>query len=473
MRFGPPVSYTHNQGGSRLAYQVLGDGDLDVVFLFGWPTHLALMWENPAFADFLHGLAAFSRLILFDRLGEGMSDRGPTGRAFEDGMDDIRTVLRAVDSERTSFFGCHLGGRLALLFAAAHPRQTTAVVTFGSHPTTLSDPDYPWGTTPEERERLLATFRAGTLDPAGLLAGIAPSESTDASRRWWSTFFSSAATPPESIDEITSFGPVDIRGLLGAVHTPTLVLHRTGDRIANVAASRYMAARLPQARLVELPGDDHLPFAGDQESVLAVTREFLTGTTGTLAPDRALLTVLFTDMVGSTRTASRLGDRRWRLLLERHDEVVREALGRFGGREIDTAGDGFLIGFDGPARAIAPRPRSEPASPSTGLRSAPACTPARSNSPATRSGASRSTSERGWRRPRRRTRSCAPAPSRTSWRAPASTSATGERIGSRASRTSGSSTRSSRPRRTDGPKAGVSSAAPSTAHWGAAPVTSW
>jgi class 3 adenylate cyclase len=331
---------------------VLGDGDLDLVFLFGWPTHLALMWENPAFADFLRGLAAFSRLILFDRLGTGMSDRGPTGRAFEDGMDDVGTVLRAVDSERTGFFGCHLGGRLALLFAAAHPGQTTAVVTFGSHPTTLSDPHYPWGATPEERERLLATFRAGTLDPAGLLAGIAPSESTDASHRWWSTFFASAATPPESIDEITSFGPVDIRGLLGAVHTPTLVLHRTGDRVANVEASRYMAARLPHARLVELPGDDHLPFAGDQESVLAVTRDFLTKTTRTPAPDRALLTVLFTDMVGSTQTASRLGDRRWRLLLERHDEVVREALGRFGGREIDTAGDGFLMSFDGPARAI-------------------------------------------------------------------------------------------------------------------------
>jgi class 3 adenylate cyclase len=352
MRFGPPVSFTRNRNGSRLAYQVLGEGDVDLVFLFGWPSHLGLMWENPAFADFLHGLASFSRLILFDRLGTGMSDRGPTGRAFEDGMDDVRTVLRAVGSRRTAFFGCHLGGRLALLYAATHPKQTTAVVTFGSHPATLRDDDYPWGTTPEERDRLLATFRTGTLDTDGLLAGLAPSEATDVSRRWWATFFFSGATPPESIDEITSFGPVDIRGLLGAVHTPTLVLHRTGDRVADVAASRYLAARLPEARLVELPGNDHLPFAGDQERVLAVTQEFLAGTTGTLEPDRALLTVLFTDMVGSTETASRLGDRRWRLLLERHDELVREVLARFGGREIDTAGDGFLIGFDGPARAI-------------------------------------------------------------------------------------------------------------------------
>ena len=330
----------------------LGDGDLDLVFLLGWPTHLALTWENPAFADFLRGLAAFSRLILFDRLGNGMSDRGPTGRAFEDGMDDVRTVLRAVDSERTGFFGCHLGGRLALLFAAPTRADHRGGLTFASHPTTLRDPDYPWGSTPEERERLLASLRDGTLDPAGLLAGIAPSESTDASHRWWSTFFSSAATPPESIDEITSFGPVDIRGLLGAVHRRTLVLHRTGDRVANVAASRYLATRLPQARLAGLPGDDHLPFGGDQESVLAVTREFHTGAARTPAPDRALLTVLFTDMVGSRGrragsvtgggACSSRGTTRW----------CARPWSRFGGREIDTAGDGFLMSFDGPARAI-------------------------------------------------------------------------------------------------------------------------
>jgi class 3 adenylate cyclase len=353
MRFGPAVSFTHNASGSRIAYQVVGEGEHDLVFLFGWPSHLALMWENPAFASFLHGLASFSRLILFDRLGTGMSDRGPTGRAFEDGMDDVRTVLRAVGSQRSALFGCHLGGRLALLFAATHPQQTTAVVTFGSHPTTLRDADYPWGTTPREREQLLATVRAGTFDPHSLLSGLAPSEATDAStRHWWSTFFQSAVTPPETVDEITSFGPVDIRGLLGSVHTPTLVLHRSGDRGADVRSSRYLAARLPRARLVELPGDDHLPFAGDQEAVLAATQEFLTGTIRPAEVDRALLTVMFTDIVESTALANRLGDRRWRLLLEEHDHVVRSALHRFGGREIDTAGDGFLVGFDGPARAI-------------------------------------------------------------------------------------------------------------------------
>lgn len=330
---------------------MVGEGEHDLVFLFGWPTHLALMWENPAFADLLDGLSTFSRLVLFDRLGNGMSDRGPTGRAFEDGMDGVRTVLRAAGSARTAFFGCHLGGRLALLFAATHPQQVSSVVTFGAHPATLRDDDYPWGTTPEDRDRLLATFRAGTLDTDGLLAGIAPSEAaTEVSRRWWSTFFHSAATPPESIDEITSFGPVDIRGLLGSVHTPTLVLHRTGDRVAEVETGRYLAARLPQARLVELPGDDHLPFAGDQESVLSPTQEFLTGrrrsSNSTAHCSRCCSRT--SSVPRSWQAGSATG--RWRLLLEEHDRVVREALARFGGREIDTAGDVFLVSFDGPAR---------------------------------------------------------------------------------------------------------------------------
>jgi pimeloyl-ACP methyl ester carboxylesterase len=353
MRFGPPITFARNRNGSRLAYQVLGDGDLDLVFLLGWPTHLALMWENPAFAAFLRRLGMFSRLILFDRLGNGMSDRGPMGRPFEDRMDDVRTVLRAVGSERTALFGCDLGGRLALLFAATFPQQTAGVVTFGAHPATLRDADFPWGMTQEERERVLATTRAGLLDPDELLAQLAPSDAGDLStRRWWSVFFNSAGTPPEDADAIASHGSVDIRGLLGAVHVPTLVLHRVGDRMARVEASRYMAARLPQARLVELPGEDHLPFAGDQDAVLALTEQFLTGTAPAAEPDRAVLTVLFTDIVGSTARVSQLGDRRWQRLLDEHDAVVRSTLARFGGREVETTGDGFLASFEGPARAI-------------------------------------------------------------------------------------------------------------------------
>ena len=261
-------------------------------------------------------------------------------------------MLQAVGSETAALFGCHLGGRLALLFAATHPQQTTAVITFAAHPATLRDADYPWGSTPEQREALLASARSGAIDLVKILGQVAPSVVNDpVARRWWTMFMNSAATPPENIDEITSHGPVDIRSLLGSVHAPTLVLHRTNDRFAAVEAGRYLAHRLPQARLIELPGEDHLPFAGDQEGILTATEEFLTGTTRVLS-DRAVLTVMFTDIVGSTELASRLGDRRWRLLLEEHNAVVRAALARFSGEEIDTAGDGFLITFDGPARAI-------------------------------------------------------------------------------------------------------------------------
>jgi class 3 adenylate cyclase/pimeloyl-ACP methyl ester carboxylesterase len=353
MRYGPPVAFARNAKGSAMAYQVLGDGPVDLVFLLGWPTHLALMWENPAFAEFLHRLASFSRVIVFDRVGSGMSDRGPTGNAFEDGLDEIQTVLDAVGSTRVAFFGCHLGGRLALLFAATYPQQTTAVVTFGSHPATLRDHDYPWGTTPEEREWLLEAIQYGLLDLEQLFRELAPTDARDrATLRWWSTFWYSAASVPESVDEITAMGPVDIRGLLGAVRVPVLVLHRTDDVIADVRASRYMAQRLPTATLRELPGDDHFPFFGDQDAVLALTQEFLTGSMPASEPDRVVLTVLFTDIVGSTARATELGDRRWRRLLEEHDTVVRANLARFRGREIETTGDGFLTTFDGPARAI-------------------------------------------------------------------------------------------------------------------------
>jgi class 3 adenylate cyclase len=353
MRFGPPVRFTRNANGGTLAYQVLGDGPVDLVFVFGWPSHLALMWEHPAFADFLRGLASFSRLILFDRTGNGMSDRGPTGHVFEDWMDDVRAVLTAVGSERAAFFGCHLGGRLAVLFAATHPELTTAVVAFAAHPTTLGDDDYPWGATPEERESLISLVAAGGVDAGRLLDDIAPTDGTDAAtRRWWLTYFHSAASARESLDEITAMGPVDIRGVLDAVRAPVLVLHRSQDRMAAVEAGKYLADRLALATFRELPGDDHFPFFGDQDTVVALTQEFLTGTMPPSEPDRVVLTVLFTDIVGSTARATELGDRRWRRLLEEHDSVVRSNLGRFRGREIETTGDGFLATFDGPARAI-------------------------------------------------------------------------------------------------------------------------
>jgi class 3 adenylate cyclase len=353
MRFGPPVRFARRRDGRHLAYQVVGGGDLDLVFLLGWPSHLGLLWEHPSVAEFLGKLSSFSRLILFDQLGTGLSDRGPTGHAFEEGMEDVRCVLAAVGSKRAALFGCHLGGRLALLLAATYPDQVSAVVTFGSHPATLRDQDYPWGTTLQEREGLLAAIQAATVDPAVILADLAPQEATDASTvSWWRMFFWSGASLLEGYDQVSAMGPVDIRRLLGSVQAPVLVLHRSGDRAADVRASRYMAERLPNARLVELPGDDHFPFFGDQDTVVALAQQFLTGATPVVDPDRVLATVVFTDLVDSTSRAATLGDRRWHRLLEQHQQVVRRQLARFRGLEVKTTGDGFLATFDGPARAI-------------------------------------------------------------------------------------------------------------------------
>ena len=355
MRYGPPFKFAFRPDGRRIAYQVAGDGDLDLVFLFGWPTHLGLMWGNPSFAGFLHKLSSFSRLILFDRSGGGLSDRGIGGVVFEDEMDDVRAVMAAVGSERAALFGCHTGGRLALLMAATYPDQVSGVVTFGSHPATLRDEDYPWGATAEEHEGLLAMIKAGEAfdDGAQFLEMVAPREAADASvAHWVRMFLVSAASFAEQYEGIRSLGPVDIRGLLGSVQTPVLVLHRTGDRAADVGASRYMAERIPGARFVELPGDAHFPFFGDQDTVVELAQEFLTGARPAVDPDRVLATVLFTDIVESTSRAAGLGDRRWHHLLVEHQEAVRRQLARYRGREVKTTGDGFLATFDGPARAI-------------------------------------------------------------------------------------------------------------------------
>jgi class 3 adenylate cyclase len=355
MRYGPPFDFARRQDGRRLAYQVVGEGDLDLVFLFGWPTHLGLMWENPSFAGFLRKLSSFSRLILFDRLGDGLSDRGPTGHSFDDEMDDVRQVMATVGSRRAAFFGCHTGGRLALLLAATHPDEVSAVVTFGSHPATLRDDAYPWGSTPEERDEVLEMIRVASPSEMAerLLSVSAPGDAADPSvRAWYRMYASSASSPVETLEGVRSLGPVDIRGMLESIQVPALVLHRTGDRLANVAASRYMAERIPGARLVELAGNDHLPFFGDQDAVVALAQEFLTGAAPVPDPDRVLATVLFTDIVDSTGLAAGMGDRRWHRVLVEHQELVRRQLARFRGREVKTTGDGFLATFDGPARAI-------------------------------------------------------------------------------------------------------------------------
>jgi class 3 adenylate cyclase len=348
----PEIHRTRRPDGLHVAYQIVGEGP-DLFFLLGWPSHLALQWELPAFARFLDRLASFSRLIVFDRPGTGVADRGPTGQVFEDRLDDIVCVMDAIGSERAAFFGCHLGGRLALLFAATYPERTRAVVAFGAHPTTLADDDYPWGIPREAMDAIVEQISVGYDEKAQseLLHQLAP-EADAATEAWWQRFMPSSASPNEAAEEVARLAPVDIRSALGSVRVPTLVMHRSDDVATLVGASRFMAQRIPGARFVELPGDDHLPFLGDADAVLDLTEEFLTGAPPAHEPDRVLATIMFTDIVDSTVRAAELGDRRWKDTMRAHDDAIRLALERYRGREIRWTGDGFLAVFDGPARAV-------------------------------------------------------------------------------------------------------------------------
>jgi pimeloyl-ACP methyl ester carboxylesterase len=350
----PPVRYVA-VGDVQIAYQVAGDGPIDILLHPGWPTHLQVLWEHPAVVRFYRRLASFSRLILFDRRGTGLSERGSEFHRFEQNMDDMRAILDTIGSDRCGLIGCSIGGRVALLFAATYPERTSAVATIAGHPTTFRDDDYPWGTTPEQLEGVIQTIRSGwgSGETSGdLLRVLAPSVADDVmSGEWWLRLMRSAMTPGEVIEDIHAMTGVDIRGILSTVHVPTLLLHRTDDRMANIEASRYMADRIPGARFVELPGADELPYFG-QDQLLDELEEFFTGVRPAVEPDRVLATVLFTDIVGSTVRAAELGDRRWRELLDTHHTLVRRELARFNGREVDTAGDGFFATFDGPARAV-------------------------------------------------------------------------------------------------------------------------
>lgn len=341
-------------GNLHIAYQVLGRGPLDLVYVPGWVSHVELAWEEPTLARFFHRLASFSRLILFDKRGTGLSDRVPNEApaTLDERMDDVRAVLEAVGSQRAAIFGNSEGGSMSVLFAAAHPERTVALVTFGIFAKRLFSPDYPWAPTPEQREQayeLVEREWGRDMDLTDLAPTVAGNEPF---KQRLATYFRRSASPGAAVALLRMNTLIDVRKVLPAIRVPTLILHRTGDRDANVEEGRWIASRISGARFVELPGHDHLPWVGDQDAVLDEVEEFLTGVRRGPDPDRILATVLFTDIAGSTELAARLGDRAWRELLEMHHLLVRKELVRFRGREIDTAGDGFLALFDGPTRAM-------------------------------------------------------------------------------------------------------------------------
>jgi pimeloyl-ACP methyl ester carboxylesterase len=343
------VSYARS-GSVNIAYQITGRGPFDLVLVSGFVSHLDADWQHPESAHLLDRLGSFSRLIRFDKRGTGLSDRTVGLPDFETRMDDVRAVMDAADSERAALFGYSEGGPLATLFAATYPQRVRALVLYGSYAKrTGPDDDYPWCETAAQRAAYAdAVEREWGIDAD--LTRMAPG-ADESFLRWWMARARAAASPGSARDLVQMNSLADIRAVLPSVQAPTLVAHRTGDHDARVEEGRYLAARIPGAQMVELPGETHVPFwRGDD--VVDEIEAFLTGVRPTRVDDRVLATVLFTDLVASTERATALGDRAWAELLERHHEVVRGELARFGGEEIDTAGDGFLALFDGPARAV-------------------------------------------------------------------------------------------------------------------------
>jgi len=353
----PPETRYARSGDVNIAYQVTGEGPRDLVYVPGWVSNVELMWEEPAMAHFLERLASFSRLILFDKRGTGLSDRVSNDElpTLEQRIDDVRSVLEAVGSERAALFGHSEGGNMCLLFAATYPERTTALITLGSFAKRRDpDDDYPWAPDADDREATVVDVERnwGRLRPQDA-EYYAPSRAADeAFVRNLEQYFRRSASPGAAAALLRMNSYIDVREVLPTIRVPTLVLHRTGDHDVNVEEGRYLASRISGAKFVELPGDDHWIAAGDTDAVADEIEEFLTGTRPVPELDRVLATVLFTDIVGSTERAAEVGDRRWRELLGNHDATVRRELERFRGREVDTAGDGFLATFDGPARAV-------------------------------------------------------------------------------------------------------------------------
>jgi class 3 adenylate cyclase/predicted alpha/beta hydrolase len=355
----PEIQYARN-GDVNIAYAVVGDGPIDVVFVAGWVlSSFGAPWEGTA-VEFFRGMSQFARLILFDKRGLGMSDRATGIPDLETRMDDIRAVMDAVGSRRAAIMGFSEGGPMSMLFAATYPERTAALVLYGTHATWIQAEDYPWMLTREEWRTGIAAGdgRRGTEPWCNeRLQGLAPSTAhDDATRKWWRRWVQASASPGAIRALSVMNSEIDVRHTLPAIRVPTLVLNRLDDEDSVLDEARYIAGHVPAAELVELSGVDHGWWVNSQQ-IVAEIEPFLLGLYkrgewDLVETNRVLATILFTDIVGSTEKLAEVGDREWRDLLQQHHALVRRQLVRFSGREIDTAGDGFFASFDGPARAI-------------------------------------------------------------------------------------------------------------------------
>ena len=342
-----PETHYANSGDVRIAYQVTGDGPFDLVFVPGFISNLDLVWEEPNRARFFSRLASFSRLILFDKRGTGLSDRFGEVASLEERMDDVRAVMDAVGSERAALFGISEGGAMSMLFAATYPERTRALVLYGTYG------HFPLWVLPPDRFKAFMEVLEREWGTGATARFFAPSKADDESfRRSWARFERLGASPSAVLALFRMNNDIDIRHVAPAIRVPTLILHRTGDTRVSVEAGRFLGSTIPGAKYVELPGIDHVLWVGDVDRIADEMEEYLTGSRSEVEPDRVLATVLFTDIVGSTKKASELGDRRWQSLLGQHDQILRAQIEKFRGREVKALGDGFLATFDGPARAV-------------------------------------------------------------------------------------------------------------------------
>jgi class 3 adenylate cyclase len=350
-----PVTRYARSGEASIAYQVVGDGGLDLLFLTGWITQIEQLWEAPANRRFLERLAAFGRLILFDSRGTGLSDRVLVEYSVEQEAQDAIAVLDACGSERAAVLTYAVGGLVGAHLAAERPDRIGALVMYASLARTSWAPDYDWAMTSGEREQLSERNMA-TWGEANSIAmsGWAPSMAEDPGLvAWFARMQRLAASPSEALIISRAMVDLDVRDALPRIRVPTLIMHRPRELVWDVRHSRYLAEHIPDARYVELEGVDSFPFVGDSDAIIEEIQEFLTGVRSGGELIRALRTVMFTDIVDATARAADLGDRRWRDLLAQHDRDVREELARFDGREVKTVGDGFLATFDGPpSRAL-------------------------------------------------------------------------------------------------------------------------
>jgi class 3 adenylate cyclase/pimeloyl-ACP methyl ester carboxylesterase len=349
----PETRYAKS-GDVNIAYQVVGDGPFDVVHVPPFVSNLELQWEDPDASRYFERLASFCRLIMFDKRGTGLSDRVAIA-TLEERMDDLRAVMDAAGSERAAVYGGSEGGALSILFATTYPERVSALALYGAYPRTAWAPDYPHGITDEtwneQVPKLEANWGRG-LEGGLPLWALTPGRANDpAFRRSHGRWERLSASPGAAVALQRMIRDLDVRHLLPAIRVPTLVVYRTAD-LMHAAGSRYLGAHIPGAKVVELPGDEYFPYLGDQDAILDEVEEFFTGVRPVHAPDRALATVLFTDIVSSTQRAATLGDGEWTRMLDHHDAIAVREVERHRGRRIKTTGDGILATFDGPARAV-------------------------------------------------------------------------------------------------------------------------